>query len=651
MPRRVLEAPRLRRHVQEGSTRLYAVRDIIVACGCNRLAPLRAHKRRMMQGSTKIGILVGGLVSFPVSSFAAQTEAGGHQVIFNIALCMVSASVIGLLMKVARQPLILGHIVAGVIIGPVGLGLIKDHTEIITIAEIGLILLLFMIGLEIDLRKMLASGRMVIIPGLLQFPICLGLGYLVLGLMENIGLNLEPGSFSRIYCAVALSISSTMIVVKLLYEKFELDTLAGRITLGILVFQDIWAIIVLAVQPSLADPQILSLGWPFVAGGLLVAGALVLSKFVLPHIFAAAAKLPELMLVVSLGCCFLISLIAAHPAVGLSMEMGALIAGVSLATFPYSLDVNAKILSLRDFFVTLFFVALGMQIPFPTWDILTTSIAITAVAFVVRIVGVFGVLSLLKSGHRIAILSTLNLSQISEFSLVIISLGIVYGHVTATTLSQLIWVFSLLAIVSTYLILYNHEVQNVISHVLRKAGWDDLTPREEGTKRSGGHLIVILGFFRIASAFLDDITRMQPELLPKIKVIDFNPVVKQRLDERGVTCIYGDISHLDTLHHAGIHDAEIVLSTIPDPMLKGTSNKKIIAGIRDMCPRAKIFLTSEMPSQTLALYEAGADYVIQPSKYAGTAVYYAVEAALRGDLEALKNQEIAKATKRGEVLA
>lgn len=613
---------------------------------------LHEHKGRTMQGATKIGILLGCVLALlPVTAFAAQGAEGSHQAIFNIALCMVSASVLGLLMKAARQPLILGHILAGVIIGPVGLGLIKDHTEIITISEIGLILLLFMIGLEIDLRKMLASGRMVIIPGLLQFPICLGLGYVLLGLLGKIGLNLESGSFPRIYCAVAISISSTMIVVKLLYEKFELDTLAGRITLGILVFQDIWAIIVLAVQPSLSDPQIFRLVWTFVAGGLLVAGALVLSKFVLPHIFAAAAKLPELMLVVSLGCCFLISLIAAHPAVGLSMEMGALIAGVSLATFPYNLDVNAKILSLRDFFVTLFFVALGMQIPFPTWSILATAVAIMLVAFVVRIVGIFGVLSLTGSGHRIAILSTLNLSQISEFSLVIISLGIVYGHVSAATLSQLIWVFSLLAVISTYLIFYNHELQTLLGHLLRKAGWNDFGSVEEEAKRSGGHLIVILGFFRIASAFLDDVTRTRPDLLPQIKVIDFNPMVKQCLDERGVTCIYGDISHLDTLHHAGIHDAEIVLSTIPDPMLKGTSNKRIIAGIRDICPRAKIFLTSEMPSQTLALYEAGADYVIQPSKCAGTAVYYAVEATLRGDLDALKDQEIAKVSKRGEVLA
>ncbi|MFO8057190.1 MAG: cation:proton antiporter [bacterium] len=563
----------------------------------------------------------------------------------------MAASGLGLLMKFLRQPLILGHILAGVIIGPIGLSLIEDHSEIITIAEIGLILLLFMIGLEIDLKKMLASGKQVIVTGLLQFPLCLGLGYLLLSGMEKFGLALEPGSFSRIYVAAAISISSTMIVVKLLYEKFELDTLAGRITLGILIFQDIWAIIVLAVQPSLSDPNLVGLLRTFGSGVMLVLGALLLSKFLLPSIFKTAAKLPELMLVISLGWCFLVSLVAAHPMVGLSMEMGALIAGVSLATFPYNLDVNAKVLSLRDFFITLFFVALGMQIPVPTWDIIAVALAVVLIALFVRVVGIFGLLSIMKSGHRISLLPALNLSQISEFSLVIVSLGITYEHVTSTTLSQLIWVFSILAISSTYTIIYNHELQNFLARMLRKIGWKDFSPLVEERVESAEHSIVILGFFRIASAFLDDVAGNRPELLEKIKVVDFNPQVKKRLDAMGVTCIYGDISHLDTLHHSEISEAEIVLSTVPDPILKGTSNQKIISLIRQHCPKAKVFLTAEMPSHTLALYEAGADFVIQPSKCAGTATYYAVDSALRGDLEALREQEISKTAKRNEVLS
>ncbi len=159
-----------------------------------------------------------------------------------------------------------------------------------------------------------------------------------------------------------------MIVVKLLYDKAELDTLPGRITLGVLVFQDIWAIVVLGIQPNLLDPQFGTLLGSLVKGALLVAASLLVSKALLPQLFRSVAKLPELMLIGSLAWCFMVS--AGADAAGLSREMGALVAGVSISTFPYNMDVVAKVVSIRDFFVTLFFVALGMQIPMPTLEVI-----------------------------------------------------------------------------------------------------------------------------------------------------------------------------------------------------------------------------------------------------------------------------------------
>src|SRR5262249_30068044 len=158
--------------------------------------------------------------------------------------------------------------------------------------------------------------------------------------------------YADLYCAIAISMSSTMIVVKLLFDKFELDTLPGRITVGILVFQDIWAIMVLAVQPNFGDPQIGAILLTFVRGAVLVGASLLASRYILPLVYRSVARVPELMLVISLGWCFAVALIAALPQVGLSMEMGALIAGVSLATFPYNVDVIAKVVSIRDFFIT-----------------------------------------------------------------------------------------------------------------------------------------------------------------------------------------------------------------------------------------------------------------------------------------------------------
>jgi Kef-type K+ transport system membrane component KefB len=586
----------------------------------------------------------------PAAAWASSGE-GEHSVIQNIAICLVVAAGLGYLMKLLRQPLILGYILAGVVIGPVGFGLIADHSDVITIAEIGLILLLFMIGLEIDLKKMAAAGRWVIVPGMLQFPICVALGYLAFWGLEKLGFDTGAGSYSRLYAAIAISLSSTMIVVKLLFDNMDIDTLPGRITVGILVFQDIWAIIVLAVQPNMNNPEILGLARTFGSGALLVVAALAASRYVLPPMFKTVAIIPELMLVLSLGWCFLVALVAAHPAVGLSMEMGALIAGISLATFPYNLDVVAKAISIRDFFITLFFVALGMQIPVPTPEVVVAALVIGLVTLAVRFPGIFGVLYSMKSGHRASLLATINLSQVSEFSLVILSLGIGFGHIEGDTLTSLIWVFSVLAVASTYMVNFSHPIQSVISRALSAVGIKDLAQAPEPAKSHVRHTVVLLGFYRIASALFEAIRRQQPELLAKIKIIDFNPHVKEKLDAMGVAYVYGDISHPGTLHHAEVHHAELLACTIPDSLLKGTNNRKLLTTLRSIAPAARIIVTAETVEQAKELYDAGADYVLEAPHVAGDWMASVIGKALAGNLPGLKESAVRDLSARHEIVA
>ncbi len=414
----------------------------------------------------------------------AGAAGGGRTTIWNIAVSMVAASLFGFVAKVLRQPLLLGYMLAGVAVGPLGLELISERSDIETLSQIGLILLLFMIGLEIDLKRMFQAGRLVVVTGLVQFPISVALAAGILWLLSSLGLDLGQGPQAVLYLAVAVSISSTMIVVKLLYDKRELDTLAGRITVGILVFQDIWAIVVLAIQPNLADPRLLGLLRTFGAGAVLVAASLLLSKYVLPRVFHVVAKIPELMLVLSLGWCFLVGVVAAHPAIGLSMEMGALIAGVSLATFPYNIDVNAKVLNIRDFFITLFFVSLGMQITVPRPGVVGVACAVVAVLLLTRLVGVFGVLHALKAGHWSSILPTINLAQMSEFALVILALGVSHGHVGADTLAIGVWAFAISAVGATYLIAYSHVLERIIRRVLSRLGLADLRASVSEVRRA-----------------------------------------------------------------------------------------------------------------------------------------------------------------------
>ncbi len=408
-------------------------------------------------------------------------------------------------------------------------------------------LLLFMIGLEMDLKKLRTAGKPVIVTGVLQFLLCVGLGFFFYALLGfRLGDDKSPGGpFGLAYLAATSALSSTMIVVKLLYDKFELDTLPGRITLGMLVCQDVWAIIVLALQPNLLNPQLTLLLTSFAEGIVLVTLSLLASRYVLPAVFHSIAKLPEVMLVFSLAWCFLVCAVA--NAAGLSREMGALIAGMAISAFPYRLDIMAKIASIRDFFVTLFFVALGMQIPLPTFDLLVAATVASGFLIGSRFLSVFPPLYVMGYDHRVSLLPAINLSQMSEFSLVIASLGLAVGHIDQQAVSLIVLIFALTATVSTYVIPASHPLSRLCSRWLTRLRVPDLPGGLEtlaGRPERRPPRVVFLGFFREASSILHEFELQSTDgrrhpLLDDLLVIDFNPVVHRELQRRRLRCLYG----------------------------------------------------------------------------------------------------------------
>jgi len=571
----------------------------------------------------------------------------------SVGIAISVAAILAFIGHRLRQPLLLAYLLAGVLIGPqIGLGLVNDQASIETLSEIGLVLLLFIIGLELDLKKLLAAGKPVLVTGVLQFPLCVALG---LAFFIPFGFRMSGGDFSLLYIAVCLALSSTMIVVKLLYDKFELDTLPGRITLGVLIFQDVWAIVVLGVQPNLRNPELgkvlLSLG----NGVLLVGATLLISKTVLPRLFRSVAKLPELVLIGSLAWCFIVC--AAASGVGLSREMGALIAGISISTFPYNLDVIAKVVSIRDFFVTLFFVALGMEIPMPTVEVVALALVASLFLVASRFVVVFPVLRALRQGHRTSLLPAINLAQMSEFSMVIAAIGLASGHIDARTASLLIFVFAFTSVASTYLIGYSHPLQETLARWLRRMALKDLDEGQPASAAGPGFAgkdVVLLGFFTEASALVHEYemgeTPQAKAMLARLLVIDFNPEVHAELTRRGIACKYGDVANMDTLHHAGVHEAKLVVSTIPDAILKGTDNLRLLKQGRRLWPEAKIVVTANRAASALMLYEAGADFVFVPRLHSAAQMASILEQGLAEGFERLRAEQIAHIRKRDEVL-
>src|SRR6187200_1479841 len=460
-----------------------------------------------------------------------------HELIGDITFCILFAWVVGLLAHFLRQPLILAYLIAGFSIGPFGMGWVKSQESISVISELGLIFMLFMIGLEIDLKKIVRAGRVILFAagGQLAGGCLLGVLFFV-----GMGLSLGGGKFDAVYLCVACALSSTVIIVKVLYEKRELDTLPGRITLGVLVLQDIFAILFLAVQPSLDQLQFSVILISIARAGTLVATALILSRYVLPYLFHQIARRPELVLLGALAWCFLIGEIAER--LHLSREMGSLVAGVSLSTFPYALDVTAKVTTLRDFFITLFFVALGMTIPIPGPSVIGLALMIAAFTVVSRVVTTFVPLYLMKQGLRASLLPALNLAQISEFSLVVIQTGVADHHIAAQTANAASFAFVVLAVLSTFVMTRSDEITRWAIGPLKRIGLRDL---DHGNAHDAGHegghgearRVVILGFFRAASALLSEIERRNPFFLDQLTVVDFNPNVFRTLADRGLHVI------------------------------------------------------------------------------------------------------------------
>ena len=401
-----------------------------------------------------------------------------HNLVTDIATCIIAAWVVAVAAQVVRQPLLLAYLLAGFAIGPLGFRWVTEAASIQVISHIGLSLLLFMIGLEMDLRRMLKAGRIISVTAFAQIAGCVALGLVFFGFA-----GLAHDWLEALYLAVAAALSSTVIIIKILYDKRELDTLAGRITLGVLVLQDLFVIVFLAIQPDLKHPALGAFGAAVVKVALLVGAGYAISRFVLPAVFRMIARQPELVLVGAIAWCFALAGLAGY--LGLSPEMGALIAGVMLSTFPYTLDVIAKVTTLRDFFVTLFFVGLGMSIPLPTQSMLIWMLSVSAFVIASRFLTVFPPLYAMRLGHRASFLPAVNLCQISELSLVLLALGKASGDVSDEAIGVVAFAFAFLAVASTYAIGRNDDLLRAVSPSLDRIGLPDLPATEAVGARAG----------------------------------------------------------------------------------------------------------------------------------------------------------------------
>jgi Kef-type K+ transport system membrane component KefB len=603
-------------------------------------------------------------MTFDPPAFSIVLAAGGAApLVVGIAVCFLAAALLALACERFHVPSIAGFIFAGLVVGPVGLGLVSDRELIETIAGLGLVLLLFLIGLELDLRALLASGRTLLLTGLFQVPLSVLVAFAAFSGAAALGVGFGAGSYAALYLALASAFSSTLLVVKVLQQRLQIDTIDGRLCVGLLIFQDIWAIVLLALQPSLEDPRLAPLAGTMIGVVLVIAVAWLATRFLLPPAFRSVAKSPELVVTLALGWCFGLGMFAGQlgPAAhalelplepSVSMELGALVAGTSIASFPYAHEVVAKVGNLRDFFITLFFVALGMSIPIPSGAaVLAVALLLAAVMASLRYLVFLPLLYFTGLDGRHATTTSTKLAQVSEFALVIAYLGLALGHIDGELVSVVIFAFVLTAVLTPGLFALadplHYRVGPLLALVgIRESGEAVHVPTPQNAPR-----LVLLGFHRLGSSLLSDLARSHPELLQDVLVIDFNVAIHARIRARGANVIYGDIANPATLD--GVADADVIVSTVPDDILKGITNLELARQLRKLSPTARIIVNAVRLADVDAMYEAGADYVFSWRTETSLGVVPALCAALNGDIRGFadaRRADVGDTRSRDEVL-
>jgi len=453
---------------------------------------------------------------------------------------------------------------------------------------------------------------------------------------------------------VASGLSSTLIVIKILSDRMQVNTLASRITIGILVIQDVWAITFLALQPNIDNLSALPLAISLSKVICLILVSVFWARYILPYVLTKIARIPELLLVVAMGWCFAMCGIAHE--LGLSSEMGALMAGVGLASFPYHVEISARITSVRDFFLMLFFVALGLQIPQPNSTVIALTGALIGFILISRIVTIFPVLYFLRYGNRVSLFPALNLGQLSEFSLVMAALGISYKHIQPEILSAFILTMAITSLLSSAVIPRGHDIYRLLNPLLELLGFKDkISAVHSATiikdEKKEYPSVVILGFFREASSLLWEIlNRHSSTTLKSLMVVDLNPEAHRDLIKKGIVCKYGDISHPDTLRQLDLDKSQILICTIPDTSLKGTTNLKLLRFLKQVAPNGRIIVTAERLDLAREMYREGASYVYLPRVISSHYLAEVLDRIQSGDFEGLRENALAYISQRHEIL-
>lgn len=519
------------------------------------------------------------------------------EIFFELTLILAVAFGISILMRILKQPLIIGYILSGIIVGPYVLNITQSQDVIHLFSKLGITILLFIVGIHLSPSVIKEVGKVSVLTGVSQVVITSLVGFVI-----AIILGIER--IAALYVAIALTFSSTIIILKLLSDKGDLHKLYGRIAIGFLIVQDVIATIILLFASSFQGASefgiMLILAQIALKSLILCIGIFVMMKYLLPKVEGFLSASQELLFLFSISWGFGFALLFHQ--LGFSVEIGALVGGVTLSTASYSYEVSSRLRPLRDFFILIFFILLGSQMVFDNF------LAIFVPALILSLFVLIGnpiimtiLMNLLRYGKRTSFLTGLTVAQISEFSLILAALGFQLGHLDRNILSLITLVGLITISVSTYLIMYADSVYPYVETILDKL---QLVKKTNKTPFQKSYNALLFGYHRIGADFLSIFEKLGLEGL----VVDYNPASIEELTENGIQNVYGDASDAEFIADLNVKNVRFVISTIPDFQV----NSMIVRDIRRRNENAIIIIISHNVSEARSLYHLGATYVIMP---------------------------------------
>lgn len=522
----------------------------------------------------------------------------------QIALILVVAATFGIVAKTLKQPLIVGYIFAGIFIG--SLGVIENSAALIGLGNIGVTLLLFLLGLEMKLSDIPSIGKIALLTGIGQMIFTSLFGFALANLL---GFGLIPS----IYIAIALTFSSTIIMVKLLSEKKALSSLYGKISVGFLLVQDVVAILILMFLAgfdtnSWGGGEFLMIGLKAIALFVLVWLA---SKKILPVIIEKlVGNSTELLFIVSIAWALGVAYFVGG-VLNFSIEIGGFLAGISLSNLPEHNQIATRVRPLRDFFLTIFFILLGTHLALAGNILLVIAPAVLLSTFVLigNPVIVMSIMGIMGYKKRTSFMAGLTVAQISEFSLIIVAMGVTLGHLRGYDMSVVTLVAVITMTMSTYLILGSDKVYRKLEPYLsifeRKKPKEKVFIKETQLRDH----VVLVGCDRTGNSIIPYLKKLEVPFV----VVDFNPKVYETLTANNHNVVFGDISDDEIVEAARVDKAKMVISTTYNL----SDNIMLLESIKKFNNSPATIFTISRRSEALKLYEYGANYVIVPDVLAG----------------------------------